>query len=335
MGTVLPYTAAVSEGDDARIDAAALRSAREERDLSVSEAARQLTLSRAQVEQIEQGGVSAFYSPAHKALAVRKYAASFGLDADAVLGIAPATAGSEADAEPSSPACEASDANAVVPEPPHAGAAGAAAEEGDGNSRRPLPFLRDALAFVDVRASAHSLVLGLLLFSAMAIAFAIARGGIDRFAAPPLTVPAAAADEPSALTDQPAEAGSVVKADALQAVSPLDACAISPAPGGVPEWMPPYVRKPGTRLYIGGPPGSEVCVSDGAGKVSRLVLKSGAMQAIDGLPPYLVQSPSLDALQMFMQGLKVKIPAQSAAMRLLPGEGPAADAQITETLPAS
>jgi hypothetical protein len=100
--------------------------------------------------------------------------------------------------------------------------------------------------------------------------------------------------------------------------------------------MPYYVRKPGTRLYIGGPTGTEVCISDSTGKISRLVLKAGTMQTIDGRPPYLVQSASLDVLQMFMQGLKVKVPSQSASIRLLPGERVVApDTDTAEFAPAS
>lgn len=304
MSTAFLPLSTGAEADDTRIDGASLRRAREARGLSVAEAARLLTLSRAQVEQIEGGGESAFYGAAHKALAVRKYAASLGLDADAVLGMLPV--------------------------------ADIASEEAAALDLPVQPPSREALANVDIRSSLRSLVLGMLFFSAVAIAFAIVRGGLDRVLPTQPTVPAAPAPaaEQSPLGTDSAGGRMALEAAAMQTVPSDDACTAR-APDSVPQWSPPYVRKPGYRLYITGPAGSEICVSDSAGKVSRLVLKDRAMQAIDGRPPYLVQSASLDALQMFLQGMKVKIPARSAAVRLVPGHGPAADAQAGEMRPAS
>ena len=56
------------------IDGGKLREAREARNLSVAELAALVTLSREQVKAIEEGGHRPFYTPAHKLLAVRKYA---------------------------------------------------------------------------------------------------------------------------------------------------------------------------------------------------------------------------------------------------------------------
>lgn len=331
--------AAVPEPDDVCIDAASLRQAREERGLSVPEAARWLTLSNTQVEQIEQGGLSAFYSPAHKALAVRKYASAVGLDPLAVLGPgsapeAPApTADGAADAgaEPAAPLADVSEAPGE-----EARWSGPSAPSAPSAPAMPLPPARSAA--VAVRASAGSLLAGLLLFCAVAMAFAILRGWVERFAEPPIAMAAMPAEVPPAAFD-PAPAVAVDEVAAAPAAPPpaLDTgCVAGAGDAGVPQWMPAYVRKPGTRLYISGPQDSEVCISDSTGKVSRLVLKAGAMQSVDGRPPYLVQSASLDALQMFLQGLKVKVPLQSASIRLLPGERVAVpEAGAAEPLPAS
>jgi len=337
-----PLTAP-AECDDARIDAAGLRQAREERGLSVSEAARWLTLSTSQIKQIEEGGFTAFYSPAHKALAVRKYASAIGLDPDAVLGL-----GVEL-ARPSSPAAGEGDVRAeelVVSAP---GAApenvpenAAASRTPEDEARGPASWATPALATrarpvaFDVRAPAKSLILGLLLFCAAAIAFAIIRGSVERFVASPVATVA----PPAELAPAPIDSAPVARPDEVAAAvtqPSLDTtCAAAPSGASAPQWMPYYVRKPGTRLYIGGPTGTEVCISDSTGKISRLVLKAGTMQTIDGRPPYLVQSASLDVLQMFMQGLKVKVPSQSASIRLLPGERVVApDTDTAEFAPAS
>lgn len=325
--------AAVPECDDVRLDAARLRQAREERGLSVAEAARWLTLSNAQVEQIEEGGLGAFYSPAHKALAVRKYASAVGLDPDGVLGLG---------SVPDSQAATAEELGDAVAEPV---APVAAVSEAPGEAARlsgpsapavTIPSTRPAA--VAVRASASSLLVGLLLFCTVAIAFAILRGWVERFAEPRIAMAALPAGAPPAAID-PAPAvpiGGVAAAPAALPPAPETDCVAGAGDAGVPQWMPAYVRKPGTRLYISGPQDSEVCVSDSAGKVARLVLKAGAMQSVDGRPPYLVQSTSLDALQMFLQGLKVKVPSQSGSIRLLPGERVGSpEAGAAAPLPAS
>ncbi len=347
--------AAPAECDDARIDAAGLRQAREQRGLSVSEAARWLTLSKSQIQQIEGGGFTAFYSPAHKALAVRKYASAIGLDPDAVLGLGVKLAG------PSSPAAGEGD----VPAEESAASAPAGASENvsegipenlaenvpeneaacrmpEDEARGPAPLAMSVPAprarpvASDVHAPAKSLVLGVLLFCAAAIAFAIIRGSVERFVAlpvPPVAVPAnpAPASAGPAPVARPNELTAAVTQPSLGT-----GCTAAPSGASTPTWIPSYVRKPGTRLHIGGPTGTEVCVSDSVGKVSRLVLKAGTMQSIDGRPPYLVQSASLGVLQMFMQGLKVKVPAQSASIQLMPGERMAApETDTAELAPAS
>ncbi len=338
---------APAECDDARIDAAGLRQAREERGLSVSEAARWLTLSKSQIQQIEGGGFTAFYSPAHKALAVRKYASAIGLDPDVVLGLGVKLVG------PSSPAAEEGDVRA---EDSLAGASDNGPENLAENvpanvpaSRMPedearvpapsamsVPVPRARPVASDVRAPAKSLVLGLLLFCAAAITFAIIRGSVERFAAPPVaTVTAPANPAPASADPAPAARPDGVAA-AITEPSLGTGCTAAPSGASTPTWIPAYVRKPGTRLHIGGPTGAEVCVSDSAGKVSRLVLKAGTMQSIDGRPPYLVQSASLGVLQIFMQGMKVKVPSPSASIQLLPGERMAVpDTDTAELAPAS
>ena len=57
--------------DSILIDGARLKAAREARGLSVAEMAAEVTLSREQVQCIEDGGNRPFYTPAHKLLAVR------------------------------------------------------------------------------------------------------------------------------------------------------------------------------------------------------------------------------------------------------------------------
>ena len=67
------------------IDGGKLRAAREARNLSIAEFAALVTLSREQVKAIEDGGHRPFYTPAHKLLAVRKYANAVEIAYEAVV----------------------------------------------------------------------------------------------------------------------------------------------------------------------------------------------------------------------------------------------------------
>lgn len=87
-----PVDVSADDGDEVPIDGTRLKQLRVERGLTVSEAARQVTLSREQVEQIENGGLGAFYGARHKLLAVRKYAEGFGLALEDLLPKAPPSA---------------------------------------------------------------------------------------------------------------------------------------------------------------------------------------------------------------------------------------------------
>jgi transcriptional regulator with XRE-family HTH domain len=67
------------------IDGQKLKDARESKGISITDIAGQLTLSRAQIIHMEEGGDKPFYTPAHKLLAVRKYAAALELPYEEVV----------------------------------------------------------------------------------------------------------------------------------------------------------------------------------------------------------------------------------------------------------
>lgn len=291
-------TSPVAWTDAADADGRALQQAREGRGLSTSDMARRLTLSHKQIEQIESGGGSAFYSARHKVLAMRKYAQAVGVTLafenapdDPASVQPPAIAGTLAMARDES------------------GSAAASAAALSGAFTRtampiPLPLPRAALT---------SFALGMLLLAAVVLAFSSARAWFNRFAVPP-TPSATAAIAPAG-----ADSGPHI---ARTSVSPAQApatCADGHAKSPAHQWTPAYVRKPGNRLYVGGPPGTEVCVADSAGTVSRLVVTAGPYLSVDGQPPYVVSSPALESLQMYLQGMKVRVPPQALAIRLLPG----------------
>lgn len=307
--------------DDAAIDGNRLRLAREAKGLSPSEAAHMLTLSRTQVTQIESGGMTAFYSPGHKLLAARKYATAFGIEPQSVLWLDPLA--SAVDDEP---------ALQQSPDVPELAAADGADEQSVRISRsltgvalRSSDGGRVFLGTIPAaRVIVRLLVFTLLVVSASMIAATTVRGALDRLVMTP-TAPLAdrawTSTAPKVTSAMPAAAAAVVREGEQATLA--DTC---PHASGavIPSWTPAYVRKPGTRLFVGGPVGTPVCVTDHSGRVSHFVLRQGPLQVIDGRPPYLVHSPALDMLQIYLQGLKVRVPPQAQTIKLLPGEHAAA-----------
>ena len=91
-GRQRPVDVSADDGEEIALNGVRLKQLRVERGLSVSEAARLVTLSREQVEQIENGGLGEFYGAKHKLLAARKYAEGFGITLEDILPQPPVAA---------------------------------------------------------------------------------------------------------------------------------------------------------------------------------------------------------------------------------------------------
>ena len=84
-GRQRPVDVSVDDSEDLPLDGTRLKQERIERGISVNDAAHMATLSREQIEQIEGGGLRAFYGARHKRLAAKKYADVFGIDFSELL----------------------------------------------------------------------------------------------------------------------------------------------------------------------------------------------------------------------------------------------------------
>jgi hypothetical protein len=94
------------------------------------------------------------------------------------------------------------------------------------------------------------------------------------------------------------------------------ACALSAGPD-TPRWAPPQARNASTRVFMTSASAIDVCVTDAAGVSTPLRLKPGAMVSASGKPPYIVRSDRLSQAQIFLQGLKVRVPASAVAVHLI------------------
>lgn len=287
-----------------------LKQAREARGMSVPDMAGAVTLSREQVRALEDGGNLPFYTADHKRLALKKYAAALGIPLSELI----VDAAAAQDASAASAAPEALPAS-PVPVPASATPADLRLATAERNARLRRQLLATAVA-------------GAILLAL----YAKQRGTIEP-EPPSVAADAAAADAPpepleplkplvpagaaaAAVAQEPAApAAPATAAAAAQAGS--EPCSL-PAAADVAAWSPPYQRKPDARLFLISSKAVDVCVADASGKPVLVSLKPNAGHAFSGKPPYLVRADGLSAIELYLQGMRVRVPAGAQALRLLP-----------------
>lgn len=304
--------------DKAIIDGQKLRTAREAKGVSVTAMAASLTLSRAQLLQIEHGGEKAFYNARHKMLATRKYASVLSIPFEEVVSYAQDNAIPESveGAQPAIASAISAQPTTVITSP---------VDEITNNdtwrrrmllivgvlcliislytigriSRESVPSPKDPASEAQVRATSP--------------------GSASENRVKDISAPAAEIAEDDQTAMQLASQGSGL-ADPKSERSNIsqELCQPEQAVNTLQTWSPGYQRKPGTRLYITSAQSSLICITDATGKSQLLDLKPMTGQAFSGKPPYTVRSTQLAQLEIYMQGMRVKIPSGTEAMKLVP-----------------
>ena len=323
------------------IDGARLKAAREERGTSVAEMAAEVTLSREQIQAIEDGGHRPFYTPAHKLLAVRKYTTALDIPYDEIVTGpgADQTIPVPEDAPPSMMS------HAEMPEPADLRLA---AVERNAELRRLFTLGAIALCILlAIYAKLRGTPDGLAREGAdtQISATAAEKDAPEQSSEEPVAVPAPSKVSPTAekKTAAASESAAPAKAEPVKAKPEAEAPAKAETPaaepaktaasggddcparvsGEVKTWSPAYQRKSDARLFIVSPKGGTLCVIDGTGKASLISLRPMVGQAFAGKPPYTVRSADLAKMDLFMQGLKVKVPADTEILKLVPTTQPA------------
>ncbi|MFZ9366790.1 MAG: helix-turn-helix domain-containing protein [Burkholderiaceae bacterium] len=327
-GRQRPVDVSLNDTDEVVIDGTRLKQERIERGLAVSDAARMATLSREQIEQIENGGLRAFYGARHKLLATRKYADVFGIDLSELVPQAPrpSTASNTLTDTVASPIMATATAPATLPVETGKGMMAQPANRSNFESRR-LPLLA---VIVVALVLSFSILRGLTptpkpvaepvveptvepvaTETASPTAESAAPASTTAAAAPPSTSTSAPS---SAAEDAPSATATAAAASTNPDEGP-DPCAVS-AGGDVARWAPTQVRATYTRLYLGSYTESTLCVVDATGAAKPLKLKAGATTSLSGKPPYTIHSAQLPKLQIYLQGLKVKVPTGAVSIQL-------------------
>jgi cytoskeleton protein RodZ len=81
--------------------------------------------------------------------------------------------------------------------------------------------------------------------------------------------------------------------------------------GAAPIFQPQQARKPGDMVYVVSEVSQVLCVADADGKSQSKRLEAGQAQSYYGRPPWQLMSSALQQTQVYFQGYKVRLPSQA------------------------
>jgi hypothetical protein len=281
-----------------------LQSLREGAGLDVAVLARRMSLSSAQLRQLEQGQDSLFYNRKIREQAARKVIAHLGGD----LGrFQPETIHAV------SPAPEAPTVLATPQAPPQAavktrtslgrwwmGGVLLAALAWSASQLWP-PRVSPAGMWVPTAASSTQEMPSIHAAPAQAASLA------------PLPVKAAVSPAPVQETQAAvAQASPALPArEKSGAGEPLQAQACPETAPEAPAIRPPQAYKAGDMVHVVSMGPVWVCLRDGSGKLARKQMEAGQAQSFYGSPPWTVRSEQLRLTQLYFQGWKVRLPEEA------------------------
>ena len=281
------------------------RKARENLGLSVEDLAKRTTFSKQQIQQIEEGGHSAFYSPAIKYQSAKKVADILGLDHQSVFEMPKAmpvvSPETKAQLKP-----QTLESTPKILEPKKKVSSPSIAKTKAKTKAKPSR----AKAWMLWGISAASLLgVGWVFFAPMLEA--------DEVAVVVQTSEPSSAQNQEAAQPESTIATSPSQPDLGQAPVPLAAnlknpnaasCTlIAPATSSIVQYLPPKASKAGNQVYVLNQGGAQtICFEDALGSGQQITVVSGEGFNFAGKPPIKIVSKNLNQLDIYYQGYKVK-----------------------------
>jgi cytoskeleton protein RodZ len=302
-----------------------LKKAREAKGLSVSELATKVCFSVKQIEQLENGEKSHFYSLAIKANAAKRVADELGLSHDEVFDFGPDLI-QEAKLSQSHPTENASDSEVknsvqassidseLKPQPERL--------ERFGEVTKPL--VKKKRSFYYFGGAAVVAAIGIVVLNtnqpqlikpaelAKLPSESIGNAGVlKKEELTPANPDLNPSIPPTTVTATTAIAGDPSKT--------IDGCPAQEVNGI--SYRSPVATKAGNMVYLQSRTAQTVCVRDATGKLEKKTLDPGGSYSFYGKAPFLVLTSSLGQTDLFFQGYKVKIDnpnAQSITLEEVP-----------------
>ncbi|MFZ4055081.1 MAG: helix-turn-helix domain-containing protein [Polynucleobacter sp.] len=295
--------------------------ARERLGLSIEALALDACLSKKQIQQIENGEHSAFYSAALKLRSAQKVAQILGLEEAEYLEVeieappAPAEAILES-APVTTPTPTPAPTPAPTPTPTLAPTPAPALEI----EKAPAPLLKAKPVPTDLQIKDKQRKLFLYASVAAAFTFAIIHFGNDVVtvsapvpAAPLIAAPALLKEEPSPAPEPTPVA--MIEPNTKPTTIINDAACPKPENNPV-MYKTGSPSKAGDMVYVQSLSQQVVCVIDAAGKEQSKTLEAGASYSFYGAPPFKLLTTNLAQTEIFFQGLRVR-PSNPEAKTLI------------------
>ena len=281
--------------------------------------ARDNAIALRHLQQLEEGGSSAFYSESIKYDMGAKLLKRLGVEPHVAKAVD--TAPDLPKAGPDQTAATVDTASSVVPPEPLATLPGPAAVAQKTSHSR-LPTILLSLVGVGLIVAGISLIpsihppgatQGVVQVSATAPplteAMPAPRGTESGAAVQEDRVGQAASADKSAATP----AGTATSSAALVPPSPLDSCLTN---GAAHTIVPSQPSKAADYVYVTAVSDVSVCVRDAAGQVTRKSLQAGQSVNIPGQQPFEVTGENLNQLRVFFQGQRIWFQAEATRLRL-------------------
>jgi len=281
--------------------------------------ARDNAIALRHLQQLEEGGSSAFYSESIKYDMGAKLLKRLGVEPHVAKAVD--TVPDLSKAGPDQTAATVDTASSVVPPEPLATLPGpAAVAQKTSHSRLPtivlsLVGLGLIMAGISLIPSIHppGATQGVVQVSATAPplteAMPAPRGTESGAAVQEDRVGQAASADKSAATP----AGTATSSAALVPPSPLDSCLTN---GAAHTIVPSQPSKAADYVYVTAVNDVSVCVRDAAGQVTRKSLQAGQSVNIPGQQPFEVTGENLNQLRVFFQGQRIWFQAEATRLRL-------------------
>ncbi|WP_159074922.1 helix-turn-helix domain-containing protein [Polynucleobacter acidiphobus] len=295
-----------------------LQKAREAKGISVSELATKVCFSIKQIEQLENGEKSHFYSLAIKANAAKRVADELGISHEDVFDFGPdlveaAKAPQEsviATAKPS-PRPEAK-LNATEVADKKESQKKESQQKPAAVKKNTEQKVEQLERFDEAPPPAIQKNRSLYYFGAAAVVAAIGIVILNLNQPQPIK-PSEIAKQPSetiAVEPKKEEAATpsptaIASAPQLSTSQAMDSCPSEDA--GTKSYRMASASKPGNMVYVQSRSAQTVCVKDASGKLEKKSLEAGGSYSFYGKAPFVVMTSSLGQTDLFFQGYKVKI----------------------------
>jgi cytoskeleton protein RodZ len=310
--------------------------AREKCALSVERLSYLACLSKKQIQQIENGQSSAFYSPDIKFVAAKKVAIIIHLDEkdafdfgpQAELPLTPA-ADPGISAPITSPVLDSHSDRKI--DAKHASEASQFQVDAPIPAELPKPSNFKQSSLTNKKASRKKWI-WLLPVGAVALLLVqfqpLLEDQLDAMmgkakpvevatftAAPADATPANPPAEPpasAAPVEPPASATPAATPQVAPAITPSPALAVAPNPAcplpdaSIENYKSPSPSKPGNMVYVKMPTAQVICVEDGDGKVQSKTMEPGLGHSFYGKPPFKLLTSGLSSAEIFFQGFRVR-----------------------------